>query len=169
MAAELQVVEFPDPQVHPPWRVAFEKFGHSAHGTLITHEVLSGAMGLELGTRKYYKQVERLRTEMRRESNLALETVPDTGYRVVFPGEHSRLALNEIQKAYRRHKVAYEITVHVETKRLSEGEKQRLTILQTRQGALCSFMQRELRSYKKMLANPKEKIPKLPKAVFVEK
>ena len=73
-----------------------------------------------------------------------------------------------MNKAYRHNKIAFEISIHVDADKLTQDEKNRLTILQTRTGALIAFQQREIKAYKRMLANPQKPIPALPGAIYQE-
>ena len=159
----MNIVYFPDPKVHPQWRLLVEHFGHIGYDTLLKHEELSAAMDMnplkqmkQKEARQYYDQVGVFRRAMLRDRQMYLETIPGVGYRVVRPNEHSRHALREARLGNRRYNKAIEVATSVNVAALTEKEVTENALVQGRLGAIHMAMKKDVIELRKALAEPKK-------------
>lgn len=160
----MNVIHFPDPKVHPQWKLLVEHFGDIDHNILLRHDELAVAMDMpplsrmdEKGRRLYYAQVKKFSRFMLRDRNIYLETIPNQGYRAVCPNEHKFHSLRKARQGTRRYAEAVQIVTHTNVESLSQKEVSELALIQARIGAVHASMKNEVQELRKAIALPEKK------------
>ena len=107
------------------WRMVYDVVKDLEVGAHVTYATLGRALGMDpVKQRNQIRSVLRnARKHLLRDQNKAMEAVRGTGYRVVAPNEHLRLAQGEQRKASKALVRGTETVVHVDMNALTEGEK----------------------------------------------
>lgn len=151
-----------NPSLHPLWKEIFEKIHDKPYDSTITYqELIKYAKGEDIRKEKRYI-FEKVKCEMLRQCNKALENIRDTGYRIVQPNEHTRLTSREIKRAERRVRKGAELILHVDYEALSEKEKAQANIIATRVQTLAAVLIGENKSLKEITV--KYQMPYLPRS-----
>lgn len=79
---------------------------------------------------------------LEKEHQKAVVAVPNTGYRVVQPGEHMELAVVHQKKSRRALKRSHSKVAHVDLSKLTEGERTAVTLAATSLAMQMDYMRR---------------------------
>ena len=132
----------------PEWLQLLETFKNIEYGKIILYGDLNKAiMDGDIRTDKRYV-FEKFRTQMLRQNQRALENVQNKGYRVVNPGEFTRLTNNEVKKAERRAKKAVDTILNAPFEKMTEKERAIATLTATKVQPLLAHLIAENTSLK---------------------
>jgi len=114
----------------PVWRELYDTYKETEYDTIITYDQLSKTIGFNILEKRYI--IEAFKRVMLHMNNKALENIPNKGYRVVRPNEHSRLAAREVKRAERRVRKGVELSLYVDFEKLNQREQALLTLIANR-------------------------------------
>lgn len=109
------------------------------YGTLVPYTVLMEAVGGD-SVKQVQDFVQRVKRRLEQQHRKAVEAVPNEGYRVVKPSEHLRLARGQQSRSRRALARAQSTVTHVDTGKLTEGERAAVTMAATALAAQITYM-----------------------------
>jgi hypothetical protein len=96
------------------------------YGTVLTHDEIAECLGIDASDLvRLRSAIARAKPRTEKHHQRALEAVPNKGYRVIYPGEHARLATGHRRKSDRQIKRAISIVKHADERSMTEGERER--------------------------------------------
>ncbi|WP_336879880.1 hypothetical protein [Rhodococcus globerulus] len=122
-------------------RAALELLSAADYGQVVAYDDLSEAMGgVERAT--IQQAVNKAKAALEAEHSKAVVAVPNTGYRVVEPGEHLALATTHQRKSRRSLSRGHSIVAHVDANALTEGERAAVILAASALAAQIDYMRR---------------------------
>ena len=119
-----------EPIKTPAWHELYDTYKNTEYDTIITYDQLSKTIGFNILEKRYI--IEAFKRVMLRQNNKALENIPNKGYRIVMPNEHTRLASREVKRAERRLRKGVELSLCVDFEKLNQREQAQLTLIANR-------------------------------------
>ncbi|BCV23329.1 hypothetical protein [Gelria sp. Kuro-4] len=101
------------------WQELFDHARAWEYGSVHPHNEIAEIIGVVAGSGKYYAVVRRCNKELLRKAQKWLEAVPGSGYRVITPDEHLKVAGKCMTQARRRISKGYAIAYATPVERLS--------------------------------------------------
>jgi len=128
-------------QRRPEYLAMLDIFKDKNYNDIITYKELdSYVVGGSVRDKKRYV-FEKFRKEILSQFSKCLENIPNIGYRIVEPKEHTRLTSNKMKQAERRTRTAANIILHVDMEVLNEVERAKANLIASRvQNALVGLI-----------------------------
>jgi hypothetical protein len=108
------------------WRIAYDAFKAAAVGDEITYARLGELLDIDAGHSRHRIQAaaRRAAKKLLLSDDRAVETVPETGYRIVPAVRQIPMAGQQVERATRALEKGHDLSVHIRLDELSETERE---------------------------------------------
>jgi hypothetical protein len=119
--------------------VALELLGAAPYDSVVPYTAIADAIG-GASVKRVQSLVQSIKQRLEKQHTKAVEAVPNTGYRIVKPSEHLRLARAQQSRSRRALTRAQSTVTHVDARQLTEGEYAAITVAATALAAQLTYM-----------------------------
>lgn len=146
---------------HPEWKLIVERLSVADYNTLVAHSEIAEWTGLAYATARYFGQVRRAATMLRREHDRVLVSDTGVGYRIIKADECETESRRQAKIANRRMRRARETSAAAPDRLLTEEQRQRKTNTLSKLGVLEAMMRKTLREIRPAAIAPRPDTPKM--------